>query len=234
MFKMSSYNHSSDMITLKLKDLIIPERIRYQTSNILDYDCEFEEFNANLTYPDWWNRTFSTAGFKLTLTRNYSKYIISYYLPSFLFVAISWISFLIPPEVVPGRLGMLITVLLVLVNLFGTVVQTKPPTKYPTALEIWLIMCVKFVFGAILAYAVLLFKSFSPQFNTKTYYNPSIKPASINPSISRDTNDKKVLHPTSLRKWDKYCLVLFPIGYLIFNLIYWPILISNRKSIHYV
>merc|ERR1712079_650783 len=100
--------------------------IRYQTSNILDYDCKFEGFNANLTYPDWWNQTFSTAGFKLTLTRNYSKYIINYYLPSFLFVTVSWISFLIPPEVVPGRLGVLITVLLVLVNLFGTVVQTKP------------------------------------------------------------------------------------------------------------
>lgn len=32
------------------------------------------------------------------------SYIITYYLPSGLFVVVSWISFLIPPEIVPGML----------------------------------------------------------------------------------------------------------------------------------
>ncbi len=30
------------------------------------------------------------------------SYIITYYLPSGLFVVVSWISFLIPPDIVPG------------------------------------------------------------------------------------------------------------------------------------
>jgi hypothetical protein len=32
------------------------------------------------------------------------SYIITYYLPSGLFVVVSWISFLIPPDIVPGIL----------------------------------------------------------------------------------------------------------------------------------
>ena len=45
---------------------------------------------------------YSTAGFELILSRKMSFYIITYYLPSGLFVGISWVSFLINPEVIPG------------------------------------------------------------------------------------------------------------------------------------
>ena len=41
--------------------------------------------------------TFSVAGFELTLKRKVSHYIITYYLPSGMFVIVSWISFLVPP-----------------------------------------------------------------------------------------------------------------------------------------
>ena len=36
------------------------------------------------------------------LERHFMSYIITYYLPSGLFVVVSWISFLIPPDIVPG------------------------------------------------------------------------------------------------------------------------------------
>jgi hypothetical protein len=37
------------------------------------------------------------------LERHVMSYIITYYLPSGLFVVVSWISFLIPPDIVPGE-----------------------------------------------------------------------------------------------------------------------------------
>jgi hypothetical protein len=48
------------------------------------------------------------AGFELTLRRKVSHYIITYYLPSGMFVIVSWISFLVPPEIVPGRMTLLV------------------------------------------------------------------------------------------------------------------------------
>ena len=45
------------------------------------------------------------------LERHFMSYIITYYLPSGLFVVVSWISFLIPPDIVPGKLSSICSVL---------------------------------------------------------------------------------------------------------------------------
>ena len=51
-------------------------------------------------------------------SRHSARYFSSYFLPSGLFVVVSWASFLIPPENVAGRMAMLITLFLVLINIF--------------------------------------------------------------------------------------------------------------------
>ena len=38
-----------------------------------------------------------------------------------MFVVVSWVSFLIKPEVVPGRMALLVTLFLVLINIFNSV-----------------------------------------------------------------------------------------------------------------
>ncbi len=43
------------------------------------------------------------------------------YLPSCMFVVVSWVSFMIKPEVVPGRMALLVTLFLVLINIFNSV-----------------------------------------------------------------------------------------------------------------
>lgn len=49
------------------------------------------------------------------------QYLIQVYLPSCMFVVVSWVSFLIKPEVVPGRMALLVTLFLVLINIFNSV-----------------------------------------------------------------------------------------------------------------
>jgi hypothetical protein len=43
--------------------------------------------------------------------------LVQVYLPSFMFVIVSWISYLVKPEVVPGRMALLVTLFLVLVKI---------------------------------------------------------------------------------------------------------------------
>ena len=93
---------------------------------------------------------FSLAGFELVLSRYVSTYIITYYLPSGLFVIVSWISFLIPMEVIPGRMALLVTLFLVLVNIFNTVTTNTPKAEGLTAIEAWMLACILFVFGALI------------------------------------------------------------------------------------
>ena len=135
---------------------------------------------------------FINGGFKMRLKRKTNKYIWNYFIPSGILVSISWvrkicdvnywgvikksilqISFLIPPEVVPGRMGLLITLMLVLVNLFINITSKSPNTDSMTAISSWMIACISFVSLALIEYAmVLLFKhitsfNFSPTFGKR-------------------------------------------------------------------
>ena len=110
-----------------------------------------------------WNPTRPTPNFAylILITLFYfhlfPRYLYIYYLPSGLFVVVSWVSFLIPPEVVPGRMALLVTLFLVLINIFNTITNVSPNVEGMTAISAWMIACMFFVFGALLAYATILY-----------------------------------------------------------------------------
>ena len=80
------------------------------------------------------------------------------FLSAGLFVVVSWVSFLVPPEVVPGRMAMLITLFLVLINIFNTVTTQSPNAEGMNAITAWMLVCMLFVFGALVGYAFLLWR----------------------------------------------------------------------------
>lgn len=81
------------------------------------------------------------------------------YLPCILFVVVSWISFLIRPSVVPGRMALLVTLFLVLVNVFNNVRSMAPSTSSSqlNAIDMYLVVCIFMVFFALLEYGIVLF-----------------------------------------------------------------------------
>ena len=183
------------------------------------FSCTTEPFNKTV-YLYAWSNSFSTVGFKLNLERDYNKHMLSYYFPSLLIVLLSWISFVIPPEVIPGRMALLITLILVLVNMFVSVIEKRPPAK-ATVLDIWMLACLIFVSGAVIAYAALLLQQ---RFHLSKKYGSKVKvvePADKqSPDIAKTTYDYK--------QWDKYFLIGFPLAALTFNLIYWPVVFFKR------
>ncbi len=48
---------------------------------------------------------------------------------------VSWISFVVPPDVIPGRMALLVTLFLVLVNIFNTVTSNTPKAEGSTMLH---------------------------------------------------------------------------------------------------
>ena len=71
--------------------------------------------NRYLPYP-FFSGNYSVTGFEMILKRRMSHYMITYYLPSSLFVVVSWTSFLIPSDDIQGRMALLVTLFLVLVS----------------------------------------------------------------------------------------------------------------------
>ena len=66
------------------------------------------------------NETFSRSGFTLVLERSPTPFFMNIYLPTGLLTVSSFIGFLIPVEVVPGRMALLVTTFLMLINISST------------------------------------------------------------------------------------------------------------------
>ena len=103
-------------------------------------------------------RTWATCGFKVAMMRKKSQIFVQVYLTSVLLVALSWVSFIINPEVVPGRMGLLVTVFLMLITLFISVKRDAPSSNdFLNAADLFVIVCIGHVFLGFLEYAFVLF-----------------------------------------------------------------------------
>ena len=148
-FQVGSYSYDDTQMTFQTLQARYNNK---ETNSIaLDYSIQINSLSAKdslLMFDGLGN--FSLAGFELVLQRYVSTYIITYYLPSGLFVIVSWISFLIPMDVIPGRMALLVTLFLVLVNIFNNVTTNTPKAEGLTAIEAWMLACILFVFGALI------------------------------------------------------------------------------------
>eukprot|EP00091_Calanus_sinicus_P005152 TRINITY_DN15538_c0_g1_i1.p1 TRINITY_DN15538_c0_g1~~TRINITY_DN15538_c0_g1_i1.p1 ORF type:complete len:294 (-),score=61.59 TRINITY_DN15538_c0_g1_i1:84-872(-) len=172
----------------------------------LDYDLSMEALKENvIDYGSLGN--FSVAGFEIILSRHSSSYLVTYYLPAGVLVLISWVSFMIPYDMVAARMTLLVILFLALLNIINTIKPELPKAEGLTAIEVWLLVCMLFLFGALIEYAVLLFK------------NLQVKKK--NPSEAKKANSIQQLAEQCSRI-DQYVLISFPIIFFMFNLIYWP------------
>merc|ERR1719400_1261265 len=149
---------------------------------------------------------FSLAGFEMVLNRHVSTYIITYFIPSGLFVIVSWMSFLIPMDEIGGRMGLLVILFLLLVNIFNTVATNTPKAECLTAIEVWMLACILFVFGALIEYAAILFKK---QFHESKQQTAILKP---DQQLAED-----------FLRIDKFFLKCFPVLFIVFNGVFWSV-----------
>ena len=98
----------------------------------------------------------SLSGFHVGLQRKTTVYIYTYFLPCSLMVLVSWVSFAVPTESVPGRLGLLLTLLLMLINLTTSATKSIPSSESICPLIIWIWLSLGFVAFALCEYFVIL------------------------------------------------------------------------------
>lgn len=150
MFTLGSYSYNDAKMVFNTKGAGYTAP-KVSNSIALDYAITITKLKPQDTILEYGALgNYSLAGFEMVLDRYVSTYIITYYLPSGLFVIVSWISFLIPMDVIPGRMALLVTLFLVLVNIFNSVTTNTPKAEGLTAIEAWMLACILFVFGALI------------------------------------------------------------------------------------
>ena len=100
---------------------------------------------------------------------------------------------------VPGRMALLVTLFLVLTEIYTNVANQSPVSNSINQLSLWVIVCILFVFGALLEYAGLLFVRY------QSYIDP----------------DEASKNATWMKTIDLFFFTTFPITFVIFNVIYW-------------
>ena len=146
----------------------------------------------------------SYTGFMLILHRKPQLYVYSYFISSTLLVITSWISFSIKPEVVPGRLGLLLTTLLMLINLNNAVATTIPRSDGLCPLTTWIFVSIIFVAIALSEYFWIL--------TTLKFYSPD--------KVKDSKDDDKEDIGETILKLDKKALITLPSLYLLFLFFY--------------
>ena len=100
----------------------------YQKSDSLhdeDFDLLIEPLNKTSHFSSE-NDSYSISGFTAILVRSPSKFLMNIYLPTGLLTAASFIGFLIPVDLVPGRMALLVTIFLMIVNIRSTEQRMGP------------------------------------------------------------------------------------------------------------
>ncbi|KAK6185564.1 hypothetical protein SNE40_007769 [Patella caerulea] len=176
-----------------------------------------------------------------TLTRLFGYYIAQVYIPSVLIVILSWVSFWIDIDAIPARVSLgLLTVLTMTTQSTGAR-SALPRVSYIKAIDVWMSMCLVFVFAALLEFAYVNVQArvekrrresvlhSSSSGRTLEGFDRNGDPISLETKeITMSANKRFLYLRDKLRRQrarmaDKISRVAFPIVFVAFNAIYWLI-----------
>ena len=170
------------------------------------------------------NKTYSVCGFNILLKRNRVQMFFQFYFICILFVMASWTSFIINPSVIPGRIAVLITTFLCLINIFNGVKEHAPVSASLNAMDIYVLICIGQVFLALAEYAVvILVEDNKRKPDTLLASSTTTQVSDIQDQRTKTSNDNGQDHSLTRNNFDAICLFLFPLFFTLFNVVYWLI-----------
>jgi len=213
-FQVGSYFYDRNSMTCS-SDFHDPKSSNIRERD-LQYKVSFRKLRRSRGVVRLHSGEYAVCGFEVDLRRKHEPLIYQVYIPCCLFVLVSWISFIIEPTIVPGRMSLLVILLLVLVNVFNSVRANAPSSGLSklNAIDAYLMTCIFMVFSAIVEYAfilaILTLKLDKNDYNINTE-RPNLR-------------DKICLILNNPRRLDKLSIIVFSLCFALYNFNYWVIM----------
>ncbi|CAH1406304.1 unnamed protein product [Nezara viridula] len=191
------------------KGLRMPQ---FEIVDIMASDCQ-ESFQIG---------NYSCLVAEFFLSRSVGFHLVQSYLPTILIVVISWVSFWMDVDSVPGRTTLGVTTLLAVSSQSSGIQSGLPQVSYVKAIDVWMGTCTAFVFCALLEF------TFVNYMWRKVVPIETVSARDINGGVKQDQLPGRKIAielPNSnmrmARRIDEYSRLCFPIAFAMFNLLYW-------------
>ncbi|TWW64108.1 Gamma-aminobutyric acid receptor subunit alpha-5 GABA(A) receptor subunit alpha-5 [Takifugu flavidus] len=179
------------------------------------------------------------------LKRKIGYFVIQTYMPCFMTVILSQVSFWLNRESVPARTVFGVTTVLTMTTLSISARNSLPKVAYATAMDWFIAVCYAFVFSALIEFAtkrdpMVLSKkpnnvcSAGVNYTANLTKDMSISTISNTTSVQLRASETKMADPkktyNSVSKIDKMSRIVFPVLFGTFNLVYWATYL-NREPV---
>ncbi|XP_052130344.1 glutamate-gated chloride channel isoform X1 [Frankliniella occidentalis] len=199
---------------------------------------------------------YSCLKVDLLFKREFSYYLIQIYIPCCMLVIVSWVSFWLDQSAVPARVSLGVTTLLTMATQTSGINASLPPVSYTKAIDVWTGVCLTFVFGALLEFALVNYASRSDMHRENMKKQraacealdhgpdpgdlmedgnttfPMVRQCEIHMQQSRPNCCKTWLSkfPTRSKRIDVISRITFPLVFALFNLIYWSTYLFREEA----
>uniref|UniRef100_A0A7E4W662 Ig-like domain-containing protein n=1 Tax=Panagrellus redivivus TaxID=6233 RepID=A0A7E4W662_PANRE len=190
---------------------------------------------------------YSCLRTQMILRREFSYYLLQLYIPSFMLVIVSWVSFWLDKDSVPARVTLVsklsnpysvlrVTTLLTMTTQSSGINAKLPPVSYTKAIDVWIGVCLAFIFGALLEFALVNYAARKDMTSSQRLmsakhaqgyvdhayngYQPLAGQTARSSSCFRFFVGR---YKERSKRIDVVSRVIFPIGYACFNVLYWAV-----------
>ncbi|XP_042897324.1 glycine receptor subunit alpha-2-like isoform X2 [Parasteatoda tepidariorum] len=225
---LGSYAQTKDQVLVKWME---------ETPITLEKEIVVPEFRTFPQLPMEFERDIDTGVFSFlnvsfVFVRQNGYHLIQTYLPTFLLVMVSWVSFWVPVEAAPARVALGVTTLLSLVTVASGIRSQLPPVSYAKAIDIWIGACSVMVFTSLLEFAASSYLNRMKVYhkeNSCIIFNKEKKDAKKN-EIEAPPDVIRTIQRRRSHTIDRLSRMIFPAVFLIFNLFYWIYYLTQRAK----
>jgi len=213
-FQVGSYFYDKNSVTCT-SEFHAPQRTRKSksTERALQHSVTFKKLTKADRIVRLASGDYAACGFQIFLRRKHQPLIYQIYIPCCLFVTVSWISFIIDPKVIPGRMSLLVILFLVIINVFNNVRASAPSSASSklNAIDRFMMTCIFMIFSSIIEYALIL-SIYTLKLNEKEYDINRESP-SVMDRIHMVYKNPRIL--------DLISIIVFSSCFAVYNFHYW-------------
>lgn len=160
---LESYSHNADEVKLKWDRQAVT-----LMKNITLPDFDFQRWSVSGSRQQYPNGDWYQLSITFHFKRRFGFYFMQAYVPSYVTIMISWISFYIDYRSMPARTTVGVSSLLAVTFQFGNVMKNLPKVSYVKALDVFMLAATMFIFASLIELAIVSYMA--------TWYKPN-KPA---------------------------------------------------------